>query len=475
MQNRLDLAERDFAVAEAALEADPYNLGHLIQRLLAAAATRQVTIAQRCHGALQRMGIRGAYMRALGIVADSPALLRRSDHAYSLDARSREGAHDPAKAVDEAFESVARVTGARVPLCLVEFVPDSPLSNLAVVAIPDFRYIRLSRPSGDEKRFARTARHEAAHALLSSGNRFLDEGIATFFEKLSEPAHRDVEAAGRVPNLRAFLSMGAGGGLIFSEVADTDQARLAIYTQASRFVAYLVGVLGWPGVDELINLARTTAPGDLPLLVEQRLGRPLEAIEAELFGKRNSQSDLDTLVRDYCLARGRRDLGSLQRIAAALELGAAARGELEAIFLLAKVKAMQLIFAAGENTETHGAAVRQLAESIQHLGNIGLDQVRKALLEGQLSIARLSGTSDGALHSEFWHQARRAFLQALEINPHETEAALGLCALLLTTPPKWGGDAGTASRLLDNCRSDSRYAAEIDYWDRIAKHRAQEA
>lgn len=144
-------------------------------------------------------------------------------------------------------------------------------------------YICLS--GADAAEFELAAVHEFAHASLLSGNRFLDEGVAHYFE-LQYQNRLEAIQADRTTNpepsrnsVRIWLAYDARDDPFFELM--TPGHNKAVHLQAARFFAAVRAVLGGDGTNALFaELAEMGSGADAAAVIERMTGLSIETLEA---------------------------------------------------------------------------------------------------------------------------------------------------------------------------------------------------
>lgn len=436
----MNLSASTRAGLDEQIQADPYDAGHVLMRLLLAAADSDWAGCERDLSIARRLLKRGAGLSALeSLVADRRSPARAGDRAFLLcDDASTE--RELARNVVDGQAEVARRLAVDEPIVLVDARIQGHPFAFAESFAPSCAFIRLPPRSS-----VAILRHELAHAGLQSGLRLLDEGLADWFTGGGTSA--DVEEDRPRAPLRGLLTTPFTSDIHFESVAPTPEDRLILRGRARDLVASLEARGGGEGLRDLFrSIAALRDPEAAVALIEKSLGATIEEWErprplvdpARLAGLRlhllraRMKRDLDGL--DACAAQGL-TLGGQSAGWEAIDLGVAAT------FVAARER-----LARGEDVSPAqiAAADAWIAEAKAR----GLPAGRRAALAGhRASLAAIAGHSAGAQVRTLLavERAEKAFVQALIHDPEDLDAHAGLGHLLRAKPQSAGGGEAAAS------------------------------
>lgn len=205
-----------------------------------------------------------------------------------------------ALSMHEGLYFVGEVTPAHLQACLsaCAFLQSQSLSlnNLLILdcsggsefaaAFPVFdgvAYICLS--GADAGEFALAAVHEFAHASLMSGNRFLDEGVAHYFELQFQNRPVAIQAGGAKQaepsrnSVRIWLAYDARDDPFFELMSPGHNK--AVHLQAAQFFSAVRAQLGADGTASLFKeLSDLGSGADAAATIERMTGLSIEVLEA---------------------------------------------------------------------------------------------------------------------------------------------------------------------------------------------------
>lgn len=422
------------------IQADPYDAGHVVTRLLLAAADGDWTSCERDLAIAGRLLKRGAGLSALEfLVADRRSPAKAGDHAFLL---CDDSATEPAlaRAVVDAQAEVARRLAVDEPVVLVDAREAGHAFAFAESFAPSCAFVRLPARSS-----VATVRHELAHAGLQSGLRLLDEGLADWF--MGDDLGPDTEDDRPRAPLRGLLVTPFTGDIHFESVATTPEDRRILRARARNLIGSLEARGGGEGLRDLFrSIAALRVPEEAVGLIEAALGGTIDDWERPR--PLPDPERLGSLRLRLLRARAERDLDSLDACAAeGLALGSDCAGW-EAIDLgvVATFVAARERLARGDEVPPTqiAAADAWIAEAKAR----GLPAGRRAALSGhRASLAAIAGRTAGVqvrtlLATE---RAEKAFSQALIHDPEDLDAHAGLAHLLRSKPESTGGGEAAAA------------------------------
>jgi hypothetical protein len=171
---------------------------------------------------------------------------------------------------------IAETLGIEPPVLLFDVRPEPRTPTYAVRLVNGFGLIVTSASSTEGGGATALLAHEIAHCALATGHPFLDEGLATFFERRHGRARRPAGTPARsLPSLRALLQPELE--LVLRQAADPDHVQ-RIYDRGAAFVEWALaerppGRLTAFFRSAVFSLSRGTLAPDLERCFEIRLER----------------------------------------------------------------------------------------------------------------------------------------------------------------------------------------------------------
>jgi ABC-type multidrug transport system ATPase subunit len=437
----MNLSASTRAGLDEQIQADPYDAGHVLLRLLLAAAEGDWTGCERDLTIARRLLKRGAGLSALeSLVAERRSPAQAGDRAFLL-------CDDPAtgralvRDVVAGQAEVASRLAVDAPIVLVDARAEGHPFAFAESFAPSCAFIRLPPHSS-----VAILRHELAHAGLQSGLRLLDEGLADWFAGDDDAGSDIADDRPRAP-LRGLLTTPFTTEIHFESVAPTPQDRQILRARSRDLIAALETRGGAEGVRDLFrSIAALRDPEDAVGLIEASLGATID--EWERPRPLLDPARVGSLRLRLLRARMERDLDSLDACAAdGLTLGGECAGwEAIDLGIVATFVAARERLARGD--EVPPARIAAADAWIAEAKARGLPAGRRAALSGhRASLAAIAGHSAGAQVRTLLavERAEKAFLQALSHDPEDLDAHAGLAHLLRAKPQSAGGGEAAAS------------------------------
>src|SRR5688572_19788889 len=179
--------------------------------------------------------------------------------------------------------------------------------------VPGIGYIKLS-PRHSLVEHESVIAHEMAHVYLTSGNRFVDEGIAVFFQgrlhggrifvgtEFESMAVLD-QSRDQVLPLRALLAHDGRHDVYFERLAPEGPCRNTVYAAGYALIAHLVECVRVPGLKALCATLRSCPlAASHPSMVSQFLGKGIEELDRILLKERGgpaASSVISTAPREH--------------------------------------------------------------------------------------------------------------------------------------------------------------------------------
>lgn len=291
--------------------------------------------------------------------------------------------------------------GVTVDQCVIIEFASNP-SNLAAALPLDADTVYLHLSGSDEVDLTAAAVHEFAHVAFRSGNRFLDEGAAHYFELLWQDrfpaaAEERVTGIGAPLDLRTLLAYEAHDDAYFELLLPGNNMR--VHAIGALLFAKLISQRQMQGMRELYaRILEGGADADAVTILEQEFGMSIERLE----DVGNSSVDehapviceADVATVEIAYIEGDTDklmyyYGGLFRQASARDLSDARTAEAEALVLAACAVERGLERAI---TRYESAFVR--ARLLRHLSGSGRDG-RYYLFRALMNISRATAEGSG--------------------------------------------------------------------------------
>lgn len=194
------------------------------------------------------------------------------------------------------------------PVLLVELVNTSHRSY-SIASIPGFGYVHLSvaelPPSGSETQIITAGlrvaiSHELGHCFLYSGNRFLDEGFATYAESWCETRPSAVEMENEplrtLPTLRTILSTDLADQHTLDTISPANP--VWAYQKAARLIDFIITQLGAETLVAIFNHPLVSSCKTAAGVLESATGKSLEDIERIIGDENTPKTELVALTTE---------------------------------------------------------------------------------------------------------------------------------------------------------------------------------
>lgn len=434
------------------LAGDPYDLAALLRTLLAAHANAQQGQVEQGqieqgHAILQAMAVRCSFSPLLAGLRSGALLCHQLEgHFWLLPADF------PAAALPDCAAQLARALhfgsqhlAVPVPQLVLHLSPDFAAMSYAAFDVAGLALLQFPLLLWREQRLARWLWHETGHCHLRCGLRFLDEGLAAWFEYSHVTGQFDAAAAQQALQhvhplpLAELLQPDFSQALAFEDAVSDEAQRAAIYPQGALLIDALWQRIGAAGLQQLFAALRQDS-SQLPTLLRSAL--------AEEWGSWLTRWDAAAQASGPALACTRADV-----------LAARARGDQAALHAMLQelgtpdTVAQQVLFVdilitlCELRAEPDKALLRQadslLAALMKGPGSIALQE-----LQLRQTMTRLMRASSVMERASLGTRAMRQADAILQQQPGSCDAQLCKATLLIHTPPQYGGDVDAGSSLL---------------------------
>lgn len=336
--------------------------------------------------------------------------------------------------LDAAIQAAGALTGKKAPLILLHFTRQlggffltrQQCDGLIVMAIPT-----------TSPRFPNNLRstlfHETAHAFLTTGYLYPDEGFANWFAReFSGEAPLSPVAAVTLPwTLRQRLGVRSTEGIGFESLGASVEQGLILREQATSFICQLVDRVGHHGLMLMLNLIHQGGTAEQAL--EWLFSRPVDDLEKTL-----PQLDLADCIRTAgCRAWLTTDVAPLAHL---LEgLSSIPSSDKQTLLTLAlRLERARIMALAGEKCSDD--ELNALDALLTKLDGMNVPQARVALLRGNReSLAILLARPNLIKVVLCAQKALHAYEKARLLDKHDAETQLNLGILLLHMPEPHGG------------------------------------
>lgn len=198
------------------------------------------------------------------------------------------------------FKRISQLTTNKEKSIFIAVAPSALGIPFAQILDPDVAVVVIPRGELSEVVLV----HELAHAVLSSGNRFLDEGFAD----LASQGEGIEECRVHGPPLADLLTRDWSGDLQFRTAWDSETERRGLRKRARDVVGALMERSGKQGLEEIFSSIKAS-PDEVVAIVSMNLGMSLTEWD------NRDTSELVKLEQRLAAAQVNRDIPALQGIA----------------------------------------------------------------------------------------------------------------------------------------------------------------
>jgi len=243
---------------DARIISDHYDLGAILERLLLSAALGDFTAAKSDAKVFERLGFAARALSILSKVAHGEVPVVVAGPVYVVDAPGAVDTEALGATLNDARIELARMINRPPKVTWVDFHDGPAYANITRLELPGVARISLSRQFQVQSDWPAILWHEAAHATMFAGVRFLDEGWAVWCQAKSgvksefPVRNTDLETYSLAAQIEAMplprLLAYSGPDLIFGDLATSDHEWRSIYVRAYRFFRAIHAKLGMGGV-----------------------------------------------------------------------------------------------------------------------------------------------------------------------------------------------------------------------------------
>jgi hypothetical protein len=403
-------------------------------------------------------------------LAGQPERLSRCEDVYLIG----EPSPQQAATLDGALAFMkSAAAGLEAPALLVEFARPPNTPTFAHIPGPGFAYICFG--SRDEGQTFASVVHELAHAWFVAGVRYLDEGVARYFELRSVEADftKLAEDVGRASSerlqLRTLLTYAATDDPYFAKL--NLPSRTLVHDHGALFARWVADRSGAAGLRALCVAVRDAA-GSEPAsqTVERHLGQTLETIDREIAGSSDGEAPParkegrleEQYAVDVMRAMMRLDGRAIARYRAELERRSPLTRTDDPVALesWARVLIFQLLSAmwTGAVEEADAAVAEGVIERLEKAGR---DAATVSTLRAMLDIAQLAFVANELSGVARLVSVQTRFEEALRLNPDNVESQYQSARFTLLTPDEYASDKARAAACMQRLTAHETLGEDV--------------
>ena len=423
------------------VEADPYDFGARLERLLLRAAEGDRTASAADAAAFARVALWPYVTRRLEAISSGEEPVVRVARIYVVGQEDRGAVDRLCGELQSAVTAICAVAGRAAPAVWVDLHDGWAFTNTTQVEFPGIARINLARALFDEPSWESTVWHEAGHACVISGCRFLDEGWAVWCQYLSDAYHvfpaDKAEAATRPlpPSVSALplevLLRFRGAGEGFEELCGAPEDHEAIYLRAHRFVGGVIETQGVPALAALFDRVRR---GEDPV----ELFGDLAGVEGPSELAESSIQDIDRVAR---ITRGNAEFQAMAALLARGRALAQARPDAQHLRLLGRLVCMTGL--ANVPGLPRSDLLGEIDGVIRKLADLSAADPYIPLFRGQRALMEMLDAKPNR-RGELIQQSWAEFHRAHAIDPDNGDVLISMAIAELHTPAMFGGKRAKA-------------------------------
>jgi len=440
------------------------TLGSLVTRLLQHLVDRNPQSAAADLDLISQLRGKFPNRKLLRDLIDGTYLLEQRNGIHYLNAiPSAQFACD----LEDAIAECSKFLKMQPPAILVKCVDFLGGIFLAQRDFPGFAVITISTTSPRfPDKLRATLFHEVAHAFLTSGQVFLDEGLATLFaERFSGDQERFPPSVGAMPlqqSIRQLLLAQSSDGLFFEGSGVATEQTEAVRRLAASFVDQLLGRMGTTGLCQLFDaVAELDSPAQVPNLVEQLSGMRLDTWGSTETPSQAVETLIESADQIICTAWQTRNADDIEPLLTQLRLQPQ---NLNVCKTMAAALLAQARLRVGEGGNLSPAVVQEIDGLLPLLVEKGLPAAYLWKLRGHRESLQILLVKPNLVKVALAGQkAAHAYKKSHALDPKDSDLLINMGILELHTPEQFGGNRAKGLDLI-------RQAAGPSIFGEHAKH-----
>jgi ABC-type multidrug transport system ATPase subunit len=435
------------------LPAAPASATEVVERILRSAAEDDFATAGAA--AEQLFELRGklpSFARLRDIARGSVPIQWTGRYACTVDAELSVAVRS---LIDEAIDQCAAFLEQDPPVLLMDVAPVVAGVHLTVENFPGFAVVQLHTNTAPTALRAAVF-HEIAHAFLTCGVRFLDEGFAELFTTQFVPM--DLARIDSLSfSLPTLLSQAANEGLFFEGVgADVSQAR-QLRGAGARLLATIRERGGAAGLKVMFAAVRRAGDDrEVEQIVAGAYGAPLSQflpVHQPMPETASTQSFLDAMFEAY----RRREPGCMDASLASLERAGVVHDPVM-LDMLIRLRIARAVLQLNLGATVSSADLSRTDLYIYEASTIS--EARLWALRGHRAVLGLKRERANFAKAVFFsRRAANAYARACQLDQSDPDLMIGLGLYLVNSPAKFGGDRERGIGMISECLSHRVYGA----------------
>ena len=477
--------------AEAILREDPYRVDIIVLKLLLYSAMKKSGCAIAEWNLLQQMGVLTNSLTYLHEICFDDRDIHFENNIF-FSTNSRESDSNELNLIIEktsiALLKLEQTFKKKSPVILFIHSETTHLFAFTFVETVGFGLISIPKGASENENFDALLVHELVHCFFRSGNRFLDEGIATRMQyELADQVDYPFSIQKREQlifnqqvklfPLKELLNASSAGNLSFENITEDEDRSKHIYLEADCFIGYIIERSGFEGLASLFDTIRLSRYSrSISEIVESFLNCTIDKLEIAIFGSKSvekdssasehsTDEDFERIENDIRKGRSSRNpadyLNHAKVLRQYIEEG---NSTTKSRLLLASILLLSTLH--GKINPDINSYNENFAAASFLIDDLHMDLPSNSLvlkLCGEREVIKVLNSKrrmQQAIHST---KAKMYFNKAHKLDPTEPEVLIDLAHLSFNTPKEFGGSRTQAVAYLEKAADNPLYKKEAEY------------
>jgi ABC-2 type transport system ATP-binding protein len=477
--------------AEAILIEDPYRVDIIVFKLLLYAAMRESGCAIAEWNLLQQMGVLTNSLTYLHEICFDDRDIHFENNIF-FSTNSRESDSNELNLIIEktsiALLKLEQTFKKESPVILVIHSEATHSFAFTLAETTGFGLISIPKGASANENLDALLVHELVHCFFRSGNRFLDEGIATRMQyeiadhvdypfSIQKREQLIFNQQVKLFPLKKLLNTSSVGNLSFENITEDEDRSKHIYLEADCFIGYIIEHSGFEGLASLFDTIRLSRYSrSISEIVESFLNCTIDKLEIAIFGSKSVAADIsaiehsiaedfEQIENDIRKGRSSRNPADYLHHAKALrQYIDEGNSTIKSRLLLASILLLSTLHGKINpdiNSDNENFAAASFLIDDLHMEIPSDPLVLKLCGEREvIKVLNSKRRMQQAIHST---KAKMYFNKAHKLDPTEPEVLIDLAHLSFNTPEEFGGNRKQAISYLEKAAENPLYKKEAEY------------